>query len=480
MKNIENEKCIDCEACIDCCPNNAIASETNEKGFYHVSIDLNKCIHCGICKNVCPQMETKSLREPVEAYSYVEPDVWKRMSCQSGGVFSSAAEYAIGNGWIVYGVIMDDTEAKYVRADELNGVSLMKGSKYIQAKSNDVLKFIKEDLLENRKVLFCGTPCMVSGVNNYLEYHKIDTINFYTIDIICHGVPSSKIFKEYVNYLKDKYGECKNFNFRDKLTGWHGHICSFFVGNTKYYSFDYVKIFYSNLILNESCYCCPYSSNLRAGDITIGDLWVEDVNYKIQDDNIGTSLLLVNTKKGEDLKTFVDKKGLCAVDISKCLQHNLKAPTPKNKKYRDFWKNYKMNGFHISVGEYITNNFTEIPEEKMIWEGYKLDDLVLEIKNYTIFLYGIGLTMLQIISYLKKNDLEVCGVANLSKEYVGQVIDGIPVVNTSYINTIDDAKIIICSRNLKNSEIIKGRLINEGFLSEKIVKISDYEINRSM
>jgi len=50
MFQIDREKCVGCEACIDACPVGAISMDANK-----ARIDGNKCVDCGRCAQTCPQ-----------------------------------------------------------------------------------------------------------------------------------------------------------------------------------------------------------------------------------------------------------------------------------------------------------------------------------------------------------------------------------------------------------------------------------------
>lgn len=52
-------------------------------------------------------------------------------------------------------------------------------------------------------MLFSDTPCQVAGLKSFLG--NADTTNLLTIDLICHGVPSIKLFKSYMTWLEKKW-----------------------------------------------------------------------------------------------------------------------------------------------------------------------------------------------------------------------------------------------------------------------------------
>ena len=212
-----------------------------------------------------------------------------------------------------------------------------------------------KDLSEDRWVLFSGTACHLDGLKSYLKVRHIDTQKLILCDLVCHGVPSPLVYEDYYEYLENKFGSIRKFNFRKKLKGgWHGHIESFVDEKNRLWITDnYTKIFYSHLELRETCYQCPYASMNRISDITMGDFWgIEKVDAAFHSHN-GVSLVIVNTEKGkklfENVKSKVQWKEFSA---EQCRQPNLTSPTKRPEEYEKFWKDYLQNGFIDTVVEY--------------------------------------------------------------------------------------------------------------------------------
>ena len=472
MNNVQYVKCCGCATCALCCPQNAISMKANEKGFFEAYVDERECISCGICTKVCASIASGSLNKIKRAYAYKVTDFENRMESQSGGAFFSIAKKGIEQGWVVYGVIYDGDKALYVGTEDIEVVKQMRGSKYIQALNSNIQKDVQQKIEQGKKVLFSGTPCMIEGIRNYLKYNNIDDQSFFAIDIICHGVPSPLVFNDYRKYLIEKYGKCDNFNFRDKIIGWGDSICSFKVSNKKYYSYDYLRIFYSDLVLNDSCYDCRYAALERAGDITVGDLWGIESTYPQLHDNYGVSLFCVNNKKGELLREMVCQDDLTEIDIQKCLQKNLYEPTNKAEKYNDFWDTYFKRGYRLAVNEYIQLDENEIEEMNYLWREYNLCSLIQRIKDKEVYLYGIGLTMMQLLDYLNCNGVNVTGILHRDDTFKNQIIKGIRVLDNNTIK--EDTIIIICSKNVNAIDEISERLRGLfGLKEEQILSLED-------
>ena len=189
-----------------------------------------------------------------------------------------------------------------------------KGSKYIQSHMNNTIKSVISDLKDNKKVLFSGTACQVAGVNSVA---KENTNNLYTCDLICHGVPSERVFKDYLKYIEEKYNKkIKEFIFRDKSFGWHSHIETIIFEDGTKISLEYFKrLFYRHNILRLSCYECNYANTHRPADITIADFWGVDELFPEFDDDKGVSLVIINSEKGKKLFNKV-KDRLEVINVS--------------------------------------------------------------------------------------------------------------------------------------------------------------------
>lgn len=358
--------CCGCTACLQVCPRNAISMQENEKGFLSPTINKTKCVDCGLCENVC-RFE-KRIRDRLPEGN---PQIYGlkkrqgRLRSQSGGAFAAFAETVLYSGGIVYGVTAEKKEIYYVRIESIEGLPSLKGSKYVQASMKNVLMEVRQDLEDNKRVLFSGTPCHIDGLYAFLEEKKISVKKLLTCDLICHGTPSPRVFRDYYDYLTRRFSMVEHFNFRKKFGGeWHSHIESFKEkGKYLITSTNYVDIFYSHLELRESCYNCPYSSTNRISDITIGDFWgIEKVNLSY-DDGDGVSLVFANSQKGKNfIPEIVSKAKIRKYRLEDCIQPNLLHPTEKPEMYEKFWKSYFEKGFEHTVKHYCgfsSENYTK-------------------------------------------------------------------------------------------------------------------------
>lgn len=320
IKIEEKTRCSGCTACYAKCPVNAIKMVEDSEGFKYPQVDKKKCVDCGICEKVCPYITeyTENSLENLVAYGGWSKKTEYRKNGTSGGVFSNIAKYVIDNKGIVCGAIYDkNLEVRHDIIDAIEDICKLNGSKYVQSNLSHMFKTVKEYLEENTMILFTGTPCQVTGLLSFLG-KQYD--NLITIDLACHGVPSPKVYRKYKNYLENKNrSNLKSINFRTKITGWKKYSTYTKYENGKeeimYASKNpYVRGFLQNVYLRPSCSNCISSKLPRNADITLGDFWGVENSYPELYNNEGTSLILVNSKKGE----WLIEKILEDVFIKKC------------------------------------------------------------------------------------------------------------------------------------------------------------------
>ncbi|MDO4942007.1 MAG: Coenzyme F420 hydrogenase/dehydrogenase, beta subunit C-terminal domain [Lachnospiraceae bacterium] len=236
----------------------------------------------------------------MKTYAAIYKNKRIRENSSSGGIFS-----ALANKFdVVYGVTMTDDcySAEMIRAE--GDITSLRGSKYFQAKVGDTFKQVKKDLLDGKKVLFSGTGCQINGLSMFLgkEYP-----NLFLLDIICHGTPSSKLWREYTKYQEGKYGKLENVIFRCKDDSW---IDFGMKENQLYISKDkdsFMQMFLNNYCLRPACYEC-HAKYYKKSDMTIADFWgIENVAPEMNDGR-GTSLVITRTDKGQELFDSIKSK----------------------------------------------------------------------------------------------------------------------------------------------------------------------------
>ena len=312
MKTIcSKEKCTGCTACMNSCSHGAISMRPDDCGFTYPVINQDACVDCGLCVKVCPANNPLELISPSDCYAVTVKEEKELLSCSSGGAATAISKYIIQQGGVVYGCSGTNPRfVHHVRVDNLSGLNDLKGSKYVQSHLGTVFQAIKKDLKDSRLVLFIGTPCQVAGLRNYLHQ---DYANLYTIDLVCHGVPSQKMLndnlKRYCSNDENIYVSFRRKNLQSKPPriefGWeikskNGERSKFRPYNKDYYMFGFLRC----LTFRENCYSCPYAQKKRIGDMTLCDFWglQQDAGFEM---GKGVSAVLVNTAKGDDLLSQV-------------------------------------------------------------------------------------------------------------------------------------------------------------------------------
>ncbi|OCN05583.1 hypothetical protein A4S06_08435 [Erysipelotrichaceae bacterium MTC7] len=341
-------KCTGCFACSNVCPVNAVFMNEDERGHLIGEIDESKCINCKLCFKTCPENNAISLVRPKKAYAAWANEDRQRITSTSGGVASVLSQYIIDNNGVVYGSVFDKHKGViHKRAETLEEIREFKGSKYTHSHINDNFKSVKKDLLNNRKVLFIGTPCQVSGLKNYLKHNYN---NLYLVDIICHGVPSQKMLLEEISQYDPQHISFRdNDDYKLRLFDENGKIL---YEKSKEDSMYYLAFFYG-CIFRDSCYVCKYATDKRVSDITIGDFWgLKSLMKNRIDYSKGISVILENNEKGGEMLKCISEKIIFeerpvqeAIDGNKQLQQ----PTCSSSEHEKFNNYYPNLDFKTSV-----------------------------------------------------------------------------------------------------------------------------------
>lgn len=341
--------CSGCTACQWICKKHAISMISDDKGFLYPAVDKNRCVNCGACQSVCQTYDDKSIKSHERIYyKAVTRDNDALLKSQSGGMFTVISDYILENGGIVYGAVFQGPDQViHKRTETLSGRNEMRGSKYVQSDLQDVFAKIRKDLMSDRLVLFSGTPCQCDGLKRFLEKTKSDMCKLLIVDLICHGVPSPLLWKDYIKYKERKHkGKIDKIIFRDKTFGWFSHYESFWIKQRKYSSEEFKNLFNSNICLRNSCYNCLFSNLNRVGDITIGDAWKTKRTSINRETNSGQSMLIINTFKGVNVFNSIKEKiKYEQIKIEDYMQPQLLIPTHTNDNTEYFWNAYKRYGY---------------------------------------------------------------------------------------------------------------------------------------
>lgn len=319
IDRLNKNKCCGCGACSQICPKSCIEMETDSEGFLYPKIDKSNCINCSLCEKVCPYNISTDSNYPIKNYGFVSKDRSIHDKASSGGAFLTIANHVIDQGGVVFGAAFADDykDVKIISVNTKNDLTLLAGSKYLQASVGDSYKIAEQYLKNGILVLFTSTPCQIAGLRSYL---RKDYDNLITIDCICHSVPSPKVW---ANYLK-KISAGKKISyvtFREKTNkGWRNYGLHIKDSDNRTILLEgnrenvYMKSFMSNLITRPSCYnCCALNFKSRS-DITIGDFWNVEKYHSDKDyfmGNDGVSLIMIGSKKGQGFFSSILNQDVC-------------------------------------------------------------------------------------------------------------------------------------------------------------------------
>lgn len=344
----EKKDCFGCFSCVNICPMGCIEMVEDEWGYIYPKIDMKKCIGCNLCKKHCPALHKQEFVTPKRVYASWDLDTNGRKSSSSGGVASVFSKVIIENEGFVFGsTIEKDLTVHHIEIKDIKDIERLKGSKYVHSYIMNTYYEAKKRLLESKEVLFIGTPCQIAGLKEFLgKPYK----NLYTIDVVCHGVPSQKM-------LRDELGlsTIDKITFRDE-TGYNLKVYDEngkIIKNENKNDSTYLIAFLKGLSIRDNCYQCPFAQRQRISDITIGDFWgLRDLKTAKKEMDKGISEVLINTKQGENLLNRC--KGLIFLEereLDEAINGNdqLRAPYAKHENRHKFLSLYKDGEFKRSV-----------------------------------------------------------------------------------------------------------------------------------
>lgn len=362
IKIIGKEKCAGCFGCANGCRFNAIEMNLSEHGFYFPQINDNKCKNCGLCQHNCPVISSKTnnfSKEKIKIYAAYSTNDNIRLDSSSGGIFTEIAEKFIEYGGVIFGAAWtDDLTVEHISVRNKKDIGKLRSSKYIQSNLHniysEVLRTIKD---EDKKVLFTGTPCQVAALKTFTN-----SKNLFTIDVLCHGIPSKVVFDEYVKYISNE-NKVRAYTFRDKTNGWTKYKVKMLMDNGETYECitrqdPFFHGFICDLYSNLACYNCKFAAIPRVGDITLGDFW--KISEDLMDER-GVSVVLVNNNKGQTLLNEIEEQGKIKIYPRSLEEAENGNPRMENgylkmrKKRTEVLNSVKKEGFNFINENYIKN-----------------------------------------------------------------------------------------------------------------------------
>lgn len=339
--------CTGCGLCAARCPKQCIEMEPGFLGHLYPEIDQDKCIDCKLCQKGCPSLQDIESSYPKKAFAAWSKDDEDYVTSTSGGAASVLSQYVISKGGVVYGCsVLPNIQIAHIRVDNLEALHLLKGSKYVQSQIKGIILQLRKDVKDGLLVLFIGTPCQVAAIK---QLYKTIPDNLYLVDIICHGTPSNKFLKDYIQKdlkidatrvtnvkfrLPDAYSLCVFEN--DKLLYKSNNLW------THRYEDLYMDTFIDGCTSRYSCNTCHYAKPERISDITIGDFWGlgnEVSDKEIPEHKNGVSCVLPITDKGMHLVEAIRHcLNIYERPVTEAINGNdqLRAPKAENNEIKRF------------------------------------------------------------------------------------------------------------------------------------------------
>ena len=324
MINIKNKvDCCGCNACGDICTHKAITFKTDVEGFWYPEVNKDLCTDCHLCEKVCPIINVKELKKndlPQSiCYAAEHKNLEVVFDSTSGGLFSALADIMYKSGGYVGGAIFnEDFSVRQFISNDKSDLPKLRSSKYLQSNLEGFYTQIKDLLKAGEKVLVCGSPCQMAALRAFL---RKDYDNLIIADYICRGINSPKVWRKYLDSYEERYGSkvvyCKA---KSKEYGWRNLTQKVILENGKAYyetkdQSNFTKGYLrTGVYCRPSCYDCKFKGYPRIADITLADFWgIEKVDKSLEK-NLGTSLVMINSKKGETYFEQV-KKRINYVDV---------------------------------------------------------------------------------------------------------------------------------------------------------------------
>ena len=363
MNISEFQKCSNCGACYNVCPRNAIS--VNSDGMFFVpTVNRALCIDCSKCVDICPANNSVNSNQPLAAFAGWNNDCNIVLGSSSGGAFWGIAQRVIANGGVVYAAVFSDRchSVIFASSDERSLTEMMK-SKYVESSVGYSFREIRHMLEQHREVLFCGTPCQVAGLRNFLnkEYD-----NLITCDFACGGLPSHKIFEDYLHELEVKHhSSVKKVDFRPKIFGWKRYAIRVLFDNGK----EYIRLgtedpflgsfLYGKYTVRDYCLSCKFPE-AHLSDITIADFWLHEKLSSLKN-NSGISLILCNSQKGiEAIQSMKAGYTMVEMDVDQASYNNhISYSRDRIEKHDQFIQYVSQHGLDAAYRKFLPSSLKD-------------------------------------------------------------------------------------------------------------------------
>lgn len=377
---VEKIECCGCNACGDACAHTAITFQKDIEGFWYPKIDKNKCVDCGLCEQICPQLHIQELKKndfkQPKCHAGIHKNIEVRFDSTSGGLFTALAEgtYKVG-GYVGGAIFCEDFSVRHFISNNKKDILALRSSKYLQSDASGFYKEVRSLLKKGEKVLVCGTPCQMTALRSFL---RKDYENLLIVDFICRGVNSPKVFRKYLDYLEERFqSKVVYFKSKNKELGWRQLTSKVVFENqkvlydTKDTSYFTIGYLHTRVFSRPSCYHCKFKGFPRISDLTIADYWgAEKVVGKEMDNDIGTSLIMLNSKKGqsyfESIKSSIIEKVIPFESILKKNPALISSLDPPSVDRNAFYTDLDIKSFKEVAEKYIEKDKSSLSNKRKI------------------------------------------------------------------------------------------------------------------
>lgn len=332
MINIHNKvDCCGCNACGDICGKNAITFKTDNEGFWYPEVDKEKCVDCGMCEKVCPIIQADSLKkndfETPKCFAAQNKNLESLFNSTSGSAFAAfAGKMYKDKGFVGGAIFNEDYSVNQFISNDKKDLEILRNTKYVQSNSEGFYLKVRDLLKAGEKVLVCGLPCQMAGLRSFLQK---DYENLIILDMICLGINSPKILPAYLKWKETIHGsKLVYYKAKNKELGWRQLTTKMVFENgdveydkrdTNFFTHGFIA---THAFARPSCYECKFKGTPRVADITLGDFWgAEKYVGKEYDNDLGTSVVIINSKKGlhfyEAVRTSFREKPIDYKDVRK-------------------------------------------------------------------------------------------------------------------------------------------------------------------
>lgn len=371
--------CCGCAACYSVCPQKCINMVPDKEGFLYPIVDETSCINCGLCESVCPVFNRKNhIEEFSEAYVFQIQDECVLKRSASGGFTAAIAKYIIEQNGFMGGAIFDEENVvRHKMYSSSRDCEKFSGSKYVQSDIGECYLEVQSLLKKGKLVCFSGTPCQIEGLTFFLGKNYI---NLILIDVLCAGVPSPKLWKEYLSWHEKKNNKVLKVNFRNKTYGYQCSTMLLNFENGEIYSQSgrtdpMMKLFLSGIAKRPICYECPFKKLHRVSDFTIFDGWHAESFKGVKNDERGYTILIVHTQKGKEILNKLKDSYFVRVDMKRAVELDgimAYKKTYKHPSRDEFYRYLDNNGIEKTISKFMPISHKDIFIENLKPVLYKV------------------------------------------------------------------------------------------------------------